>query len=105
MVGFCEHGNELTGSNSEGKVIPMHAKKAYGGVEILRHSLLTLELVGGEWSASRPRRFIPGERAIDSHCKRRLGGPHSRSGRFGEEKLAFSYRKSNHDSSAIQSVA
>jgi hypothetical protein len=49
------------------KFVPMHAMKACGGVEILRHSFLTLVLVGGEWSASRPRRFIPGERAIDSH--------------------------------------
>jgi len=67
VVGFCEYGNELTGSNGKGKVFPMHAMKAYGGVEILRHSLLTLALDGGEWSASRSSRFIPGERAIDSH--------------------------------------
>jgi hypothetical protein len=31
------------------------------------HVILTSVLVGGEWSASRPGRFIPGERASDIH--------------------------------------
>jgi hypothetical protein len=34
-----------------------------GGVEAEIHILLTSALVGGEWSVSRPRRSIPGERA------------------------------------------
>jgi hypothetical protein len=33
--------------------------KAYGGIDVF----LTSALVGGEWSTSRPGRFIPGERA------------------------------------------
>jgi hypothetical protein len=37
--------------------------KAYGGVYVLIHILLTSTLAGGEWSASRPHRFTPGERA------------------------------------------
>jgi hypothetical protein len=36
--------------------------RAYGGVDIWIHIFLTSALVGGEWSASRPYRFIPGER-------------------------------------------
>jgi hypothetical protein len=36
--------------------------KTYGGVEIQMHVFLTLKLVGGEWSASRPCRFNPGEK-------------------------------------------
>jgi hypothetical protein len=42
---------------------------------------MTSELFGGEWSASRPGRFIPGT------LYRRMGGPQSRSGRRGEEKI------------------
>jgi hypothetical protein len=35
--------------------------KAYGGVDVQTHVFLTLALVGGEWSASRPGRFKPRE--------------------------------------------
>jgi hypothetical protein len=41
--------------------------KAYGGADIEIHSFLTSALVGGEWSASRPGRFTPGERACGTH--------------------------------------
>jgi hypothetical protein len=37
--------------------------KTYGGVDVEIHVFLSLALVGGEWSASRPGRFTPGERA------------------------------------------
>jgi hypothetical protein len=37
--------------------------KAYGGVDVQIHILLTWALVGGEWSASHPGRFTPGEKA------------------------------------------
>jgi hypothetical protein len=36
--------------------------KTYGGVDVKIHVLLTSALVGGEWSASSPGRFTPGER-------------------------------------------
>jgi hypothetical protein len=35
--------------------------KAYGGVDAQIHIFLTSALVGGEWSASRPCHFTPGE--------------------------------------------
>jgi hypothetical protein len=35
--------------------------KAYGGVDVQIHIFLTLALVGGEWSASRPCRYTSGE--------------------------------------------
>jgi hypothetical protein len=38
-----------------------------GGVEILLHAFLTSALDGGEWSASRPSRFSPRERASGTH--------------------------------------
>jgi hypothetical protein len=34
--------------------------KAYAGVDVCIQIFLTLVLVGGEWSASRPGRFTPG---------------------------------------------
>jgi hypothetical protein len=48
-----------------------NAMKAYGGLDVLIHIFLTSALVGGEWSASRPGRFTPGERAPGTH---RIGG-------------------------------
>jgi hypothetical protein len=44
------------------------AMKAYGGVDIQIHIFLTSALVGGEWSATRPGCFTPGERALGTHC-------------------------------------
>jgi hypothetical protein len=37
--------------------------KAYGGSDVYIHISLTSALVGGQWLASFPSRFIPGERA------------------------------------------
>jgi hypothetical protein len=41
--------------------------KAYGEVEVQIHIFLTLALVGSEWSASRPGRFIHREKAPITH--------------------------------------
>jgi hypothetical protein len=41
--------------------------KPYGGMDVYIHDFLTSALVGGEWSASRLGRFIPGERAPGTH--------------------------------------
>jgi hypothetical protein len=41
--------------------------KAYRGVDVWTHVFLTSALAGGEWSASRPGRFTPGERAPGTH--------------------------------------
>jgi hypothetical protein len=41
--------------------------KAYGGVDVQVHIVLTSALVGGEWSVSRPCRFTPGEREHGTH--------------------------------------
>jgi hypothetical protein len=40
--------------------------KVYGGVDAQIHIFLTFAL-GGEWSASRPGRLTPGERAPGTH--------------------------------------
>jgi hypothetical protein len=41
--------------------------KAYGGEDVYIHIFLTSALAGGQWSASRPGRFTPGERAHGRH--------------------------------------
>jgi hypothetical protein len=41
--------------------------KAYGGVDVYIHVFLTSALLGGEWSASHPCRFNPGEKAPGTH--------------------------------------
>jgi hypothetical protein len=53
------------------QLIKHYAMKAYGGVDIQIYIFLTLAIAVGEWSASRPRRFTPGEIAPGSH---RIGG-------------------------------
>jgi hypothetical protein len=41
--------------------------KTYGGVDVQIHIFLTSALAGSEWSASRPGRLTPGERAHGTH--------------------------------------
>jgi hypothetical protein len=41
-----------------------HAMKTFEGVDLQLQVFLTTALDGSEWSASRPRRFIPGKRAL-----------------------------------------
>jgi hypothetical protein len=45
----------------------VHAIKLYGGIQVELHS--TSELNGGQWLASRPDRFTPGERTPASTIK------------------------------------
>jgi hypothetical protein len=44
-----------------------HAVKTYWEVEVYIHTFLTSSLDGGEWSASRPGRFTPREKAPGTH--------------------------------------
>jgi hypothetical protein len=39
----------------------------YGGADVYIHIFLTLALVGGEWSASRPCCFTPGKELSGTH--------------------------------------
>jgi hypothetical protein len=41
--------------------------KGRGGVDVQTYVFLTSTLIGGEWSASRPGHFTPGERAPGTH--------------------------------------
>jgi hypothetical protein len=61
--------------------------KEYGGVDVLIHIFLTAALVRGEWSASRPCRFTPGERAPGTHWVWGWVGP--RAGLNDVEKRKF----------------
>jgi hypothetical protein len=49
--------------------------KVYEGVKIYLHALSTLALDGGEWSALRPGRFTPRERAPGTHWTEGWVGP------------------------------
>jgi hypothetical protein len=61
--------------------------KTYGGVDIYIHVFLTSAVVGGEWSASRLGLFTAKGNSPRYPLYRRLGGPQSRCGRRGEEKI------------------
>jgi hypothetical protein len=61
--------------------------KTYGGVNVQINVFLTSALAGGEWSASRPGRFTPGESAPPPHrypLDRSMSGPQSRFEIYGE---------------------
>jgi hypothetical protein len=47
--------------------------KTFGGVDVKIHFFLTSALVGGEWSASRPCRFIAGTHFIGGWVDPRAG--------------------------------
>jgi hypothetical protein len=49
--------------------------KAYGGVDVQIHIFFPSALAGGEWSASRPYRFTPGEKATGTHWIEGWVGP------------------------------
>jgi hypothetical protein len=51
------------------------------------HVFLTSALVGGEWSASRPSRFTPSERAPDTHWIGRWVGPRTSLDAMEERKF------------------
>jgi hypothetical protein len=57
------------------------------GVDVEVHVFFISALVGGEWSASRPGRFIPGERAAATHWIGGWVGP--RVGQNDVEKRKF----------------
>jgi hypothetical protein len=58
-------------------LIKHYTMKTYGGVDVYIHVFLTSALVGGEWSASGPDCFTPGERASDTHWVRGWVGPNA----------------------------
>jgi hypothetical protein len=55
-------------------------------MDVYLHDFLTSALDVGEWSASSPGHFAPGERATDTHFDRRLGGLRTRSGYCSKKK-------------------
>jgi hypothetical protein len=61
--------------------------KTYEGVDVQVKFFLTSALVRGEWSASRPCRFTPGEKAADTHYIGGWVGP--RAGLDDVEKRKF----------------
>jgi hypothetical protein len=60
--------------------------KAYGGVDVQIHVFLTLALVGGVVSFT-PLKLYPRGKSSRYPLDRRLGGPLSQSGRYGEVKI------------------
>jgi hypothetical protein len=78
--------------------------KAYGEVDVWINVFSTSALIVGEWSASRPGRFTPGERAPGAHWIR--GWVCHRTGVDDvERRKSCPYRDSNSDPSAVQFVA
>jgi hypothetical protein len=60
--------------------------KTCGGVEVQTHDFLKSKRVEREWSASRPSRYISGGKTFRYPLDKRLRGPHSQSGKYGENE-------------------
>jgi hypothetical protein len=82
-----------------------HAMKTHWGVEIQLHGFLTSNLEGGEWSASRPGRFIPRERAPGAHWIGGWVGPRAVLDAVVKRKIPSPHRESNPRTPIIQPVA
>jgi hypothetical protein len=79
--------------------------KAHWGVEVqLTHSL-TSALDGGEWSASRPGRFTPRERAPDTHWIGGWVGPRAVLDAVVNRKIPNPRREPNPRTPIVQPVA
>jgi hypothetical protein len=72
-----------------------HVMKAHWGVEVCLHAFLTSALDGGGWSASRPGRFIPRERAPGTHWIGGWVGPRASLDAVVRRKLPSPCRDSN----------
>lgn len=71
---------------NDGKIVAVHAMKAYRGAELWLHSFLTSAPDGGEWLTPSPGLFTPRKERRCS-LNRRVDGPQNRSGRFGQNKI------------------
>jgi hypothetical protein len=80
-----------------------HAMKTYWGVEVKLHAL-TLPL-DGEWSASRPSRFTPRERAPRTHWIGGWMGPKADLDAVARRKIPSPSWESNPDHPIVQPVA
>jgi 2-polyprenyl-6-methoxyphenol hydroxylase-like FAD-dependent oxidoreductase len=69
------------------RVTEHYTLKTYGGVDVEVRFFLTSALFGGEWSASRPACFAPGERVPGTHWIGGWVGP--RTGLDDMEKWKF----------------
>jgi hypothetical protein len=77
--------------------------KAYGGVDLQIHIALSWSLDGGEWSASCPCRFTPGEIAPGTYWI--WGWVDPRAGQDDLEKILDPAGTRNSDHSVVQPVA
>jgi hypothetical protein len=79
--------------------------KKYWGVEVQLHVFLNSALDGGEWSASRLGRFIPRERACDTHGIGGWIGPRAVPDTVVKRKIPSPRRESNSRTPIAQPVA
>jgi hypothetical protein len=86
-------------------LIKRHAMKTYGEWRYSSTHFLTSALDGGEWSASRPGRFTPKEKAAGTH---RIGGwvgPRAVLDAMVKRKIPSPRRESNPRTPIVQPVA
>jgi hypothetical protein len=75
-----------------------HAMKVYWGMEVQLHTFLTSALDGGVWSALRPGRFTPGEKAPGTHWIGGWVGPRAVLGAVVKRKIPSPARNRNLES-------
>jgi hypothetical protein len=85
-------------------LIKHYAMRAYGGVDVSIHIFLTSALLGGEWSASRPGRFIPGKE-LPVPIVQEVGWTPGPVWTTWRSNNSWPYRDSNLNLSVVQPVA
>jgi hypothetical protein len=79
--------------------------KTYWGVEVYLHAFLTSAQDGGEWSASRPGRFIPRGSAPDTHWIAGWVDPRAVLDTVLKRKIPSPHREWNPRTPIVQPVA
>jgi hypothetical protein len=75
------------------------------GEEYSFYSFITLALDGGEWSASYPAAFIPGERTPGTHWAGGCMGPRAGLDTEARRKILLPLPGIKHRSPVVQSIA
>jgi hypothetical protein len=93
----------LTSYVSKGKVVPVHAMKVYGGMNVKLHTFLISALDEAGWSGSRPGHFTAGKE-LTVRLNRILAGATASLDVLQNRRIPCTCHESNHTFSVVRAV-